>query len=176
MIAHRVIVSTLVALTAPLVAAAPAMASAGGTLLSGYGAPGDGSQVVLGATVLNGPSGGGSGGGGSAGPGGESQNSASSRAGAGRAPAGGAQSSVPNPAGRGREATNASGAASGGSGARVSTSGLARSETVSGSSPLLGVSGADLLYVVLGVTALGLAGAATWRLAGPGRHNSTPAG
>jgi hypothetical protein len=64
---HRIIVST-VALLAGLAVAAPAGARSGGPLLSGYGGPGSGAQVILGATLLNGPSGGPGGGGESGGP------------------------------------------------------------------------------------------------------------
>src|SRR5580693_9670272 len=67
-----------------LASAVPAVARAG-SLLSGYGGPGEGSQVILGATLLNSPPGGGEGGagsppaGGSAGDGGQTHGATGSR-------------------------------------------------------------------------------------------------
>ena len=60
MTSHRSI--SIVALTAAMVAASPAVASAS-SLLSGYGGPGQGSQAILGSALLGGGSGGGGGGG-----------------------------------------------------------------------------------------------------------------
>lgn len=58
MTAHRRIISMLVAAVACLAASPATFAS---PLLSGYGGPGEGSQSILGSTLLNGPGGGGGG-------------------------------------------------------------------------------------------------------------------
>jgi hypothetical protein len=62
---------TLMTISALLVAALPATAYAN-PLLSGYGGPGQGTQVILGASLVNGPGGGGSSNGGGASKGGPS--------------------------------------------------------------------------------------------------------
>jgi hypothetical protein len=150
-----------VALTALIVLAAAVPAASASTLLSGYGGPGQGSQSILGAALLNGPSGRG-GGGGSTGGGGssarevdlaapttESSGPASSR----RHPASGAAR------GPGARAHPPSAASKNASAAYIA---LERSR---GSRPLLGLSGSDLLYVVMGLGALALTAAVTRRLA-----------
>jgi hypothetical protein len=58
---HRKIIP-IAALGLALAALTPASAPAG-SLLSGYGGPGQGTQAILGSTLLNGPSNGGGGGG-----------------------------------------------------------------------------------------------------------------
>lgn len=68
---------TLGALASLALFAIPAPAAlAGGPLLSGYGGPGAGAQVIIGGTLLNGPKGG-SGGGSGGSPGGSSSSSSS---------------------------------------------------------------------------------------------------
>jgi len=64
----RRVLHVLVLLAAPL-AAAPGIAIAQDSLLSGYGGPGGGEQVILGSELLGGYGGGGGGGGGSGGGG-----------------------------------------------------------------------------------------------------------
>ena len=56
---HRKIIP-IAALAMAFAAVAPASAPAS-PLLSGYGGPGQGTQAILGSTLLNGPSGGGGG-------------------------------------------------------------------------------------------------------------------
>ena len=82
---RRIIASAVICI-AGLLAAMPAAASAG-SLLSGYGGPGEGSQVILGASLVNGPRGGGGS------PGGGGSQGGSSRAGGGST-AGGESSTV----------------------------------------------------------------------------------
>jgi len=153
------IVLTLV-LMAALSAAAPDAAPAG-SLLSGYGGPGQGNQAILGSALLNGPGGGG--GGGSAGTSGLSSTGVSN-AGA-QAPQGGATS--PRSA----------------AGARATTSGRASSAypaSERGGSALpsetLGLSGEDLLYILFALGALAFTGVLTRGLTRTmtqtGRHGS----
>jgi hypothetical protein len=126
-------------------------AALAGPLLSGYGAPGAGNQVILGATLLNGPSNGGSaGGGGSTAGGGEAS---SLTAQSGEAPGRGARkdrgAASPRPSGKG------------GVGHPAST-GVVRN--ASAHLPTLGLSGEDVLYLILALGAIVLAGLITWQL------------
>jgi hypothetical protein len=162
---HRTIFTTL-GLAAVLWTAAPASA---GSLLSGYGGPGQGNQAILGAALLNGPHGGGRGGSGAGGgPSGgagagqtgspvtskgargptTSTGSASGRGGRGE---GGARSHGPN------------GSASAG-GAPTYPPPSSNAALASADSNTLGLSGADLLFVLLAVGVLALTGTLTMRL------------
>ncbi|MFI4977963.1 MAG: hypothetical protein ACHQC8_04705 [Solirubrobacterales bacterium] len=175
------IVLTLV-LMAALSAAAPDAAPAG-SLLSGYGGPGQGNQAILGSALLNGPGGGG--GGGSAGTSGLSSTGVSN-AGA-QAPQGGATSP--------RSAAGARATTSGGPNKRTTdggqrsqagfeeTSGRASSAypaSERGGSALpsetLGLSGEDLLYILFALGALAFTGVLTRGLTPTmtqtGRHGS----
>lgn len=168
---------TMIKLTLIAVAFAaltPAAASAG-SLLSGYGGPGEGNQAILGSALLNGPSGkGGSGGG--------SGNAAST----GRS---GSYGSLIASSGAGQPASSSrgSGGSTGTSRSRSSRSGgkqrhvEAGAENTSnsasppytktnrpstqtsggGSSQPLGLSGADLLYILLALVVLTLTGVLT---------------
>ena len=142
----------------------PAAAGAN-SLLSGYGGPGQGTQAILGSGLING---GGGGGGSGRSSGGGSSSPVVSRA----TPA------VKSPVIAGRSKTTSSrrrrsaGAKPGGSpvgripatsaeGAYPAESG---SQTVSGASDPLGVSGADLLYILVAAGALLLTGMLTRQL------------
>jgi hypothetical protein len=131
--------------------AAPAVAAAN-SLLSGYGGPGQGSQVILGATLLNSPPGGGQGGAGSTpagvspSAGGQAVGATSSRACGPRAGEGG-QAATDRSAGSAR-APSATPAA-----------------TSSSSTQPLGLSGDDLLYLFVAVGALVVTAALTKQLA-----------
>ena len=145
-----------VALLADLsIVAAPAHAS---PLLSGYGGPGQGSQVILGATLLNGPRT-------SAGPSGPAATPATG---------GGATTQATTPAGDRSSATRERAAARG---QRTSASG-AHSRIGPEPSPAypapalerdaagaLGISGMDKLYILLALGALVATWALTTRLA-----------
>jgi hypothetical protein len=143
---------------------APAVSSAS-SLLSGYGGPGEGNQAILGATLLNGPSGGS--GGGAAGGGGSSANGGGELR-ASNAPIGEPRSQR-SAAGHGTKAAKHS---SGTTAARAHASQeVTRAyptqtsmDRAVGSSGPLGLSGKDVLYVILALGALALAGALTLQL------------
>ena len=141
----------------------PAAAGAN-SLLSGYGGPGQGTQAILGSGLINGGGGGGSGrssGGGSSSPvvsnttpavkspviaGRSKTTSSRRRRSAGAKPGGSPVGRIP--------ATSAEGAYPAESG----------SQTVSGASDPLGVSGADLVYILVAAGALLLTGMLTRQL------------
>jgi hypothetical protein len=168
---HPTIAVTLLVLAGS--ALAPAMAVAG-SLLSGYGGPGQGNQAILGSALLNGPSGGGgaggrgSGGGGAGGVGGGgapvggARDEAAARARGSGAPAGPQAS---GPSGGQKHANGSSGNASGG-GFRpyTRTSNQTASQGSSGGSQTLGLSGADLVYILLALGVLVLTGVLTRKL------------
>ena len=162
-------------------ALAPAVAGAN-SLLSGYGGPGQGNQAILGAALVGGRSGGGStgggsGGGGSGGGGSAGGSSAGLAIAEGRASgsdpsearlrAGGAGHAAAGTSVAGRRIT---GGASN-SGARPYPheagvgSGVGGSRAESGSSPALGLSGVDVLYILLALGVLILTAVLTRRLA-----------
>jgi hypothetical protein len=176
----RTIVSTLVLVTA-LLAAAPDAAPAG-SLLSGYGGPGQGNQAILGSALLNGPRGGG---GGSTGPG-ASLPGGVTNAGT-QAPRGGASSQLAPSTGRGDVLARGGAIGPGGAqrsqarleGASGGASGAYPVSERSGSalpSETLGLSGEDLLYILLALGALAFTGVMTRRLTrtmmAAGRHGS----
>lgn len=153
---HRVI--TTVALLALIL---PATAN-GGSLLSGYGGPGQGNQAILGATVIGGASGGsggGSSGGGGSGSGTESSSGATSN------PSLALKSSGNGVTRTSSKAKIPNGQASGSSaGAYQAPSTLSANEAASVGTPALGISGTDLVYIVLAFAALLLTAAITGRL------------
>jgi hypothetical protein len=164
--------------------ASPAAAVAAGPLLSGYGGPGQGNQAILGSALLNGGSGGGSSGGRHAGNGTQvaraSNGEVSTGTGAG-APAGasaGAAGGAPAAASGARGKHPASPVAGGSSGhaaASADSSSLTASRGGAGGSQTLGLSGADLLYILLAFGVLVFTGLLTRRLARvarPGREAS----
>jgi hypothetical protein len=163
---HRTIIP-LFGLLLALCLAVPVAAQAN-PILSGYGGPGQGNQAILGSALLNGPSSGG-GGGGSAGSGasGESGSLATpTSAGSGRAGRGAASKQSP--------AHGQSGAAAGtvqrivSSHVDASSAYLAaeRGHAV-GQSGALGLTGQDLLLMILVLAALALAAVFTRRLTQP---------
>ena len=144
----------IIALLAALTAAAPAAARAN-PLLSGYGGPGQGSQAILGATLLNGPSSGG----GSAGTTGSSTGAAATGTPGGHASG---HSSSTNAAAGG---TRANGAATKASGAarRPYSDGAVSPAALRGSGSL-GLSGTDVVYIILALGALGFTSVLTKQL------------
>ncbi len=177
---HRTIVSTLI-LLAGLSVSVPAAAFAGGPLLSGYGGPGAGAQTILGAALLNGPTGGGgSTGGGSAGGGGgaggapgrssgPTATGAESGSATGSHPATVTRRQAARSGRRGGGSTTAAGSASGthprAAGANPNRSHLETSAAVTTSDAGMSwFSGADLLALVLASGALALVALATVRL------------
>jgi hypothetical protein len=144
-----------------LAMALPSAAAAGppGPLLSGYGGPGQGSQAILGSTLLNGPSGEG----GSSGSGAASLSSAS--------PAGSRQAHGPRAVGG---ASVAGGQGSAGHVGRGSSGdALYPALEPSASTGTLGLSGQNLLLIALALAGVALLAALTVRLA---TGTSTPSG
>jgi hypothetical protein len=157
--------SLAVALAAPLAAQA-------GPLLSGYGGPGQGNQAILGSTLIGG-SGGGSGGGSTGSGGGpEAAVSPSATSGAGAVGAGPGATRAGGPRRTSdRSALRASGAGSGATRAQQPLGGELgersyRGVETAGDSSALGLSGADVAYIVLAAAALAFTGLFTRRLAG----------
>jgi hypothetical protein len=153
-----------------LALAAPVAANAG-PLLSGYGGPGQGNQAILGSTLIGG-SGGGSGGstgsGGSGGGGVEGAAPATTSA-AGNTAQTGAATTRTNTSGgasgRGAHQESAAGKAAQPIGGELSDRSYHGFENAGGSSGL-GLSAADIIYIVIAAAALAFAGLLTRRFAG----------
>jgi hypothetical protein len=163
---HRGLITAATLVAAALVGPAPVSAQAS-TLLSGYGGPGQGSQQIIGATLINPPSGGGGGSGGAGGGGsagaGETLAAAASVA-ASHAASNGVGVSGQPVSGARRPHQASTGAAH----AYPPASGSPAPEPAVGSSAL-GLSGVDFVYIVLVLGGLVAAGALTRRLATPAR-------
>ena len=143
----------------------PGSASAG-SLLSGYGGPGEGNQVILGSALLGGPSGG-AGAGGEAGSGSGGQGSTLSASGEGAAARSGTTGASGAAAGRRRHSHAPANGASGRAGGEPSAQGVKTP-----ASPVdIDVSktevlpSSDLRYILLTLVALAATGALTRRLA-----------
>ena len=150
MTSHRRIFLT-VAIGAAVPVSMPALAVAN-SLLSGYGGPGQGSQAILGSALLGGGTGGGGAGGGSTGGGlGVSPGPPNLSE-----PSGGAGSSASATTDVGNAPTRK--ATGGASSSGHTGAGAVQSET-------LGLSGDDLLYVLLALAAVAFTGVLTRRLA-----------
>jgi len=151
-------------LTAVCCVLTPAAASAG-SLLSGYGGPGQGNQAILGSVLLGGPSSGGQGGSAGAGGGG------SVAGGLGNSPAGSTgaarrRSAAPPESRKHRKAGVGTPAAAG---SQAQPGLLTRPAADAGTVPAqtLGLSADDLVYIILVLGALALTGALTRQLARP---------
>jgi hypothetical protein len=173
---------TIILIGGVLVALAPALPSPAlaSSLLSGYGGPGQGNQAILGSALVNGGRGGGSSGGtSSTSPGGSAASSpvnggsTSPSSGASgtlrRGNAGAAKAPNGRRAGGGR-AAHKSGEEGTPADARGAASFYPASERVLAGSGVLGLSGADLIYVILAVGALIFMGVVTVRLTGKTRR------
>jgi hypothetical protein len=151
-------VAALVVLSAAL----PAAAYAGNPLLSGYGGPGQGSQAILGSALLNGPGSSGGGPSGSSGTGAPSLEARSARGG----------NLAGSHAVKGRPGRQAPGAAreplTGSSGTYPA---FERSAATRPSG--LGLSGEDLLYILLVLAALACTALLTRRLTQAAKWGST---
>jgi hypothetical protein len=157
MTSHRgLITAATLAAVVTLAGTAPAQA---GTLLSGYGGPGQGNQALIGATLINPPGGGGAGGGGES----LARSGASPSSSSGQAASGPARGS----AHRSRQLQQRH-ASAGAARAYSPALGSTASEPAVGSSTL-GLSGVDFVYIVLVLGGLVAAGALTRRLADPAR-------
>jgi hypothetical protein len=141
-----------------LFAAAIPLGAQAGPLLSGYGGPGEGNQAILGSTLLGGPGGGAPGAGGPSraadqGPGSVSATPAHGRS---AGPSGARRSSPPA-----RQPTGA--LAAGGSGQPASGLYPAVERTTAPGG--LGLTGADISYIVMAAAVLAFTGVLTRRLA-----------
>jgi hypothetical protein len=177
---RTITLTTACLLTLSLSAALPAAAPAG-SLLSGYGGPGQGSQEIIGAGLVNGgsrgggPSGGGSSGG-SAGAVGHATVAAAGVA-AGTSPAAAAPVRS-RPGKRDARATrraqringHAGSVAAGGTRAYSALSPAAAVQSVPGGSSALGLSSASVLYIALALGALILTGLFTRLLVRPAQR------
>jgi hypothetical protein len=156
--------AVLVVLAATLCVADAAQA---GSLLSGYGGPGQGNQAILGSTLLGGPSGGG---GGAAGGGEVGSPGSGSLSAAGPATSQGSGTAATGHSGAAHHGVKRSSAPATSQspapapGARLAPSAASTRE---GSQPL-GLSGDDLLYALLVLALLAATAALTLRLARPG--------
>ena len=137
-----------------------AVASAS-SLLSGYGGPGQGNQAILGSALLNGPSN--RGGGGSTGGGGPAVAQAVT--------SGGVQERRSQGELRGRAHRSTGRRTSAKGGASRSSTGASRANPsplaltrASGDSPTLGLSGKDVIYIILALGGLLLTAALTRQL------------
>ena len=159
---HQRIIS-IVAFVALLLALLPSAAFAN-SLLSGYGGPGEGNQAILGSALLNAPKGGG-GGGASAGQSSSSQpteTSATQTGGSSGTSKQGSSTRRTAHARSGKHAT-AGGKTSGSTTSSVIYPASSR-EVTTGGSRTLGLSGADLAYIILALGVLALTGFLTLRL------------
>jgi|ERR1700730_1365780 len=155
---------TLIALVAMTSGAAPASTHAS-SLLGGYGGPGQGSQVIIGSALLNGPGSGG-GNGGSAGPTdssarGQGNGSVTTAPGSTASTSFAARGPVPGAGGEGKTAGRRGKNASGELRAVFAGS----SQQVRPDSRTLGLSGEELLYILLALGAVACAAVFTRRLA-----------
>lgn len=151
-------------------AVGPAVAGAN-SLLSGYGGPGQGSQAILGAALVGGRSGGGSSGGGSGGGGSGGESPSGLALVEGRASGSHPSATRVHARGPGRAAGAAvvghqikGGASNSGARTYPHESGVNTSQTTSVSSPALGLSGADVMYILLALGVLILTAVLTRRL------------
>jgi hypothetical protein len=135
-------------------AAVPITAQAS-SLLSGYGGPGQGSQVLLGSTLIGGPGGGSPGAAAPVGSGAE----ASSQSGNATGGSGGPARTLGGKRGHSRGTAGALQATASAPGAP--TRFYPAVEVTSGASDVLGLSGSDILYIVLAAVALVFTGALT---------------
>jgi hypothetical protein len=180
---HQRSISVVVAVSLLAFAgAAPTAEAHGGTLLSGYGTPGEGNQALLGSALLGGggSTGGGSRSGGSGGGQGVAQAAGLQGAGAQASGSQGASTGAGGPSAVGTKTSSAKGRRRSGHASQPPrrSSQLAAAGTSNGSHtlfadsahatsasvPTLGITGTDLLYILLGVGGLLLTGIFTRQL------------
>ncbi|HEV7586382.1 MAG TPA: hypothetical protein VGO14_11445 [Solirubrobacteraceae bacterium] len=140
------------------IALAPASASAS-SILSGYGGPGQGTQAILGSTLLNGPSGG------AGGPQGAAATAATPVGAGSSSTAGGGGGGASATHGRAGASRHSRQAASTRQGAERRLPTLAISRASSGGSGVLGLSDTAFLVVLLALGALVFTGLLTRGLA-----------
>ncbi len=167
---HRLTITAIVALlTVPALVPAAALA---GPLLSGYGGPGQGNQAILGSGLVGGRGGDGSGGHGSSpGAAGSAGREGAVGGAAARASTGGtnrANSSSGTATTKGRQpqaAGSTAAAVRSRPGERPPGPAAAATSAAAGGGGALGLSGADVLYILLALGALVATGALTRALA-----------
>jgi hypothetical protein len=158
-----------------------------GSLLSGYGGPGGGTQAILGSTLVNGGGSGGGGGASTGSGGGASSGGATTTQSGGAATSAGAHGTATRTAGGGQRHGPGSSGVAGTSAGASGTTGASGTYTYHGGQPagaaagpqeagLLGLSVADLLLIVLAVGVLVLTAGLTRRLTSVQRHASRDAG
>jgi hypothetical protein len=137
------------------IAAAVPLGAQASSLLSGYGGPGQGSQVILGSTLLGGPGGGSPGATAPAAAGGEAGSQSPAVAGARSGPARtvGARRAQPRGTAGALRGTAHAG--------ELASRSYPTAEVSSGASGPFGLSGSDVLYIVLAAAALAFTGALT---------------
>jgi hypothetical protein len=182
-------IGSIAALSLTVLAAAAPAAHAN-SLLSGYGGPGEGNQAIIGSTLINPPSGGGGGGGGGEGAGVAAGGEASAGAPSGSAgsiagSAGGVAHARGGVAGSAGGSTGSTGGAAGSAHAGRGSSHGGAGETTLATRDLatrgpvetetLGLSGHDLVYIILTLALLALTGILTGRLAHGGSREQHPA-
>lgn len=156
----RCTITLIVGLVTALVAALPAVAPAG-PLLSGYSGPGQGSQAILGSALLNGPP-----------PAGGSPSTTTSSS-------SGSTTGTAAPHQRGGARGHSGKAAGHASGRRPApvagapSAYAANSSNAAATSDTLGLSGKDLLYILLALGVLTFAGLSTrWLTRRPGQQGT----
>lgn len=149
--------TTTFTLLALALGVAPAAHATSGSLLSGYGGPGQGSQAILGSALLNGPSGGA--------PGAGSSTSTLAEA----ASSGGASRRVSHTANSGNTAIGKSAKSSPSAASAYPLAHEAASSQAPVDGSTLGLTGADLVYLLLALVALAATAVLTRGLAGSGR-------
>lgn len=158
---HRGI-TTAATLTALVLAVAPTATAS--SLLSGYGGPGQGSQAILGSALINGPSGGGSGSAGSSSGGSAGSPTTSAAAGGGSGSGGSSTGHTGAHTGKTHAQVQGKSSKTGSAAQTPSAVSLTPQSSVGGSRAL-GLSGADILYMLLALAALVATGLLTRQMA-----------
>jgi hypothetical protein len=166
MTSHRTTLLTLASLTV-MSFATPSSAFAG-SLLSGYGGPGEGNQAILGSALLGGAGGDSGSSGGSSGSTGSSLSGAAgvgAQAGQSSAAPTGSNERGSTARGQGGRSARGAGEASGDAANAYPASSVGEtSRLATGGLETLGLSGEDLLYMLLTLGALAFVGVLTRRL------------
>jgi hypothetical protein len=168
---HLAITTTFTLLVLAVSAAPPASASSG-PLLSGYGGPGQGSQAILGSTLLNGPSGGSPGSGSAAGAATVGSGAAARTGSSGASASSHASRHARGKQSRSSTPAHAAGSSAAGVGAYSASDEASTPRSNAVDSSTLGLSGSDLLYLLLALCALALTAVLTRGLVRGGRGGS----
>lgn len=159
------LIRTLVAPLVLVASLAVVPSAFAGSLLSGYGGPGQGNQAIIGSALLNGPSGGGGSGSGGSGGGGVSEAAGTTASGAAERAVSGSSSAPGHPASSRVHHKGASSGKPSSNPAALATPPALRISSATESSPPLGLSGRDIFYAVLALLMLAATAALTLRVA-----------